>query len=220
MSVYSAVYLHISYVSITALLLVCVDRKAIVSKGRVKCVGSSLFLKNRFGLGYHLGYVHTPILARVCTLMCCTLLCDIFIFLLLLIAVLYGECCSLETTNDAVVADVTNVVRSHVPNASPARVHGNEMTFTLPLDNVGQFSGGVLCGFYSLRALMPNAQLTLYYFQKSVEWLAYWYLCAGLFKTLENLKASNSKGIAGFGIAMTTLEEVFLQIGEMLTTTH
>jgi ATP-binding cassette, subfamily A (ABC1), member 5 len=30
------------------------DRKAIVSKGKLRCMGSSLFLKNRFGLGYHL----------------------------------------------------------------------------------------------------------------------------------------------------------------------
>nr|QNH67926.1 ATP-binding cassette transporter subfamily A member 5 X3 [Brachionus plicatilis] len=30
------------------------DRKAVISKGKLKCVGSSLYLKNRFGLGYHL----------------------------------------------------------------------------------------------------------------------------------------------------------------------
>ena len=30
------------------------DRKAIVSKGTLRCMGSSLFLKNKFGLGYHL----------------------------------------------------------------------------------------------------------------------------------------------------------------------
>jgi ABC-type multidrug transport system ATPase subunit len=30
------------------------DRKAILSRGRVRCYGSSLFLKNRFGIGYHL----------------------------------------------------------------------------------------------------------------------------------------------------------------------
>ena len=30
------------------------DRKAIMSKGHLRCFGSSLFLKNRFGLGYHL----------------------------------------------------------------------------------------------------------------------------------------------------------------------
>jgi ATP-binding cassette, subfamily A (ABC1), member 5 len=30
------------------------DRKAIIVKGKLKCMGSSLFLKNRFGLGYYL----------------------------------------------------------------------------------------------------------------------------------------------------------------------
>ncbi|XP_078349015.1 cholesterol transporter ABCA5-like isoform X2 [Oculina patagonica] len=30
------------------------DYKAILSKGKVRCAGSSLFLKNRFGIGYHL----------------------------------------------------------------------------------------------------------------------------------------------------------------------
>ena len=30
------------------------DRIAIMAKGRVKCVGSPLFLKNKFGVGYNL----------------------------------------------------------------------------------------------------------------------------------------------------------------------
>jgi ATP-binding cassette, subfamily A (ABC1), member 5 len=30
------------------------DRKAILVKGKLKCVGSSMFLKNKFGIGYHL----------------------------------------------------------------------------------------------------------------------------------------------------------------------
>ena len=30
------------------------DRKTIMSKGQLRCTGSSLFLKNRFGVGYHL----------------------------------------------------------------------------------------------------------------------------------------------------------------------
>uniref|UniRef100_A0A8C3L714 ABC transporter domain-containing protein n=1 Tax=Chrysolophus pictus TaxID=9089 RepID=A0A8C3L714_CHRPC len=30
------------------------DRKAFISRGRLKCVGSSLFLKNKWGIGYHL----------------------------------------------------------------------------------------------------------------------------------------------------------------------
>ncbi|XP_038065899.1 ATP-binding cassette sub-family A member 5-like [Patiria miniata] len=33
------------------------DRKAMMSLGRLRCYGSSLFLKNRFGIGYHLGMV-------------------------------------------------------------------------------------------------------------------------------------------------------------------
>ncbi|XP_022092654.1 ATP-binding cassette sub-family A member 5-like isoform X2 [Acanthaster planci] len=33
------------------------DRKAMMSQGRLRCYGSSLFLKNRFGIGYHLGMV-------------------------------------------------------------------------------------------------------------------------------------------------------------------
>nr|QUF59433.1 ATP-binding cassette transporter Abca5 [Brachionus angularis] len=41
------------------------DRKAIISKGKLKCVGSSLFLKNKFGLGYHLNCIGTQNLNKV-----------------------------------------------------------------------------------------------------------------------------------------------------------
>jgi ATP-binding cassette subfamily A (ABC1) protein 5 len=30
------------------------DYKAIMTKGKLRCAGTSLFLKNRFGIGYHL----------------------------------------------------------------------------------------------------------------------------------------------------------------------
>ena len=30
------------------------DRKAILTKGEIRCFGSSLFLKYNFGVGYHL----------------------------------------------------------------------------------------------------------------------------------------------------------------------
>lgn len=33
------------------------DRKAVISKGRLRCCGTSLFLKNKFGIGYHLTLV-------------------------------------------------------------------------------------------------------------------------------------------------------------------
>ncbi|KAH9494888.1 ATP-binding cassette sub- A member 5 [Bulinus truncatus] len=36
------------------------DRKAFMSKGKLRCCGSSLFLKNKFGIGYHLTMVITP----------------------------------------------------------------------------------------------------------------------------------------------------------------
>ncbi|XP_060080116.1 cholesterol transporter ABCA5-like [Ylistrum balloti] len=36
------------------------DRKAIISKGRLRCCGSSLFLKSKFGIGYHLNMVVDP----------------------------------------------------------------------------------------------------------------------------------------------------------------
>ncbi|XP_074040228.1 cholesterol transporter ABCA5 [Leptinotarsa decemlineata] len=38
------------------------DRKAVVSKGSIRCCGSSLFLKNKFGIGYHL----TLVLEGIC----------------------------------------------------------------------------------------------------------------------------------------------------------
>uniref|UniRef100_A0A8C3C2F4 ATP binding cassette subfamily A member 10 n=1 Tax=Cairina moschata TaxID=8855 RepID=A0A8C3C2F4_CAIMO len=36
------------------------DRKAFISHGRLKCVGSSLFLKKKWGIGYHLRYLLQP----------------------------------------------------------------------------------------------------------------------------------------------------------------
>ncbi|XP_073463268.1 ATP-binding cassette sub-family A member 10-like [Aquarana catesbeiana] len=36
------------------------DRKAVLSKGRLKCIGSSLFLKRKWGIGYHLRMQVTP----------------------------------------------------------------------------------------------------------------------------------------------------------------
>jgi len=54
------------------------DRKAILSNGAVQCCGSSLFLKNRFGVGYHLSVEHSEgfdkhALLEVCVV--CVLVC-------------------------------------------------------------------------------------------------------------------------------------------------
>lgn len=33
------------------------DRKAVISRGKLRCAGTSFFLKNKFGIGYHLTLV-------------------------------------------------------------------------------------------------------------------------------------------------------------------
>lgn len=38
------------------------DRKVFLSKGKLKCAGSSLFLKKKWGIGYHLRYSHFKII--------------------------------------------------------------------------------------------------------------------------------------------------------------
>uniref|UniRef100_F6TE27 ABC transporter domain-containing protein n=1 Tax=Ciona intestinalis TaxID=7719 RepID=F6TE27_CIOIN len=111
------------------------DRKAILSKGQLRCVGSSLFLKNKYGVGYHLGIV---------------------------------------TKSSNKVEDITACVKSHVEDCELHRTAGFELSYTLPLKDVDKF--------------------------------------AGLFADLE-LKGDNLE-IQSFGVSMTNLEEVFLQIGE------
>ncbi|XP_056019371.1 cholesterol transporter ABCA5-like isoform X3 [Ostrea edulis] len=78
------------------------DRKAFISKGKLRCCGSSLFLKSRFGIGYHLNMVVEP---------------------------------------NCKEGEVTEFVRGHVEGAEFTRVHGKELSYTLPLDKVSQFSG-------------------------------------------------------------------------------
>nr|XP_022313180.1 ATP-binding cassette sub-family A member 5-like isoform X3 [Crassostrea virginica]XP_022313182.1 ATP-binding cassette sub-family A member 5-like isoform X3 [Crassostrea virginica]XP_022313183.1 ATP-binding cassette sub-family A member 5-like isoform X3 [Crassostrea virginica] len=77
------------------------DRKAFISKGKLRCCGSSLFLKSRFGIGYHLNMVVEP---------------------------------------NCKERDVTEFIRGHVEGAEFTRVHGKELSYTLPLDQVAQFS--------------------------------------------------------------------------------
>ncbi|XP_030854731.1 ATP-binding cassette sub-family A member 5 isoform X4 [Strongylocentrotus purpuratus] len=113
------------------------DRKAIISKGQLKCYGSSLFLKNKFGVGYRLGLVK-------------------------------------ESNCDQ--DKITDVIQTHIPEASITRSHGMELAYSLPLKDVSSFSG--------------------------------------MFKSLEEKSADSSLGVQSYGVSMTTLEEVFLKIGE------
>ncbi|XP_058025569.1 ABC-type organic anion transporter ABCA8-like [Ahaetulla prasina] len=77
------------------------DRKAIISHGRLQCVGSSLFLKKKWGIGYHLR-MHT------------------------------NELCDFER--------ITSLVKHHIPAAKKSGQRENELSYTLPLENVDKFS--------------------------------------------------------------------------------
>ena len=116
------------------------DRKAIMSHGVIRCFGSSLFLKNKFGLGYHLTMV-------------------------------------LKSGNKATVAKLREKVQATVTGAEQARLFGREVSFVLPREEVAQFPG--------------------------------------LFKQVEKeIAQEGDLGISSYGVSMTTLEEVFLHLGE------
>jgi ABC-type multidrug transport system ATPase subunit len=110
------------------------DRIAIMANGGLKCCGSSLFLKARFGIGYNLTMVKASAACRV--------------------------------------DDVSDMVLRHVPAARVLSTAAGEMAYQLPLAAVKQF--------------------------------------ADMFVELENER--EHLGIGGYGISMTTLEEVFMRI--------
>ncbi|WAQ99496.1 ABCA5-like protein [Mya arenaria] len=116
------------------------DRKAIITKGTLKCCGSSVFLKNRFGIGYHLNVVLRA-----------------------------------DTTHE----DVHSYVSKFIPGLKIGKVHKKEVDFVLPLTQVSKFPA----------------------------------LFAGLEEEMA-MPVWKSLGVINYGISMTTLEEVFLQIGK------
>uniref|UniRef100_K3WG92 ABC transporter domain-containing protein n=1 Tax=Globisporangium ultimum (strain ATCC 200006 / CBS 805.95 / DAOM BR144) TaxID=431595 RepID=K3WG92_GLOUD len=88
------------------------DRIAIMADGKLKCVGSSLFLKNRFGVGYRLSFVQaqkashsTPTESKGC-----------------------GSAQSLHS-----------LIRQHVPKAKVDTDIGTELTFQLPFESSSSF---------------------------------------------------------------------------------
>ncbi|XP_047672257.1 phospholipid-transporting ATPase ABCA1 isoform X1 [Tachysurus fulvidraco] len=103
------------------------DRIAIISHGKVCCCGSSLFLKKTYGSGYYLTLVRTN--QEIMT------------------SQRYAEGTQLDdassldegigsgsisTTETAVVADVTSVIRLHIPEAEFLEVIGQELVYVLP----------------------------------------------------------------------------------------
>lgn len=97
------------------------DRKAVVSKGKLRCCGSSLFLKNKFGIGYHLTLVLEGI-PKYRSL----------IIVSKVIHELFAGACKEHA--------ITRLVTTHVPKAEKARRHGRELSFILPHNAVENFA--------------------------------------------------------------------------------
>jgi ABC-type multidrug transport system ATPase subunit len=121
------------------------DRIAIMSHGKLRCVGSSLFLKSRFGVGY-----------------------------LLTIVFSHKQAEGMDISHYHHAETVENLVKHHVPGALNLTSAGGELSFQLPFNAQHQF--------------------------------------AQMFADLEGNR--ESLGVDGFGISMTTLEEVFVKIAE------
>ncbi|EFA79500.1 ABC transporter A family protein [Heterostelium album PN500] len=112
------------------------DRIAIISHGRLRCDGSSLFLKKKFGIGYLLTLAKIP------------------------------NACNSE--------GVTNFIQQHIQEAVVLSDAGTELSYRLPTSSVDQF--------------VP------------------------FFKALDQQK--QYLGVGNYGISVTTMEEVFLRIGQ------
>ncbi|XP_078344110.1 phospholipid-transporting ATPase ABCA3-like [Oculina patagonica] len=111
------------------------DRIAIMADGQLRCCGSSLFLKSRYGVGYHLTLVKT-------------------------------DSCDQEA--------ITSLIKQHVPTAEIISSVGAEIQFVLSGEKSHHFEA--------------------------------------LFSELEN--KLEEYGITSFGVSVTTLEEVFMKVGE------
>jgi len=110
------------------------DRIGIMSTGKLKCCGSSLFLKKRFGTGYNLTMVKT---------------------------------------SSANSQEINRFVSSQIPSAVLASDVSGEISYQFPTETVSQFST--------------------------------------FFRELD--KHMKSLGVLSYGISITTLEEVFLNLG-------
>ncbi|KAJ7352721.1 hypothetical protein OS493_034326 [Desmophyllum pertusum] len=111
------------------------DRIAIMADGQLRCCGSSLFLKSRYGVGYHLTLVKNA-----------------------------------NCNQNA----VTSLIIDHVPSAELLSSVGAEMEFVLSSEHSSGFET--------------------------------------LFQEIEN--RMEDYGITSFGVSVTTLEEVFMKVGE------
>ena len=113
------------------------DRIAIMSEGKLRCCGTSLFLKNKFGIGYNITMTRA----------------------------------SQKWSHQ----DISRSILKYIPDARLLSAAGGELSYRLPLTSVRAFPA--------------------------------------LFKSIDRKK--RALGIGGYGISMTTLEEVFMRISSL-----
>ena len=95
----------------------------------MKCCGTSLFLKNKFGIGYHLS-MNMDENADV----------NAVLFDLTLAVFKFFEGVNMLSISISTF-QVTELVQQHVKGAELGRQHGKEITYTLPINAVGSFVG-------------------------------------------------------------------------------
>ncbi|KAK2865759.1 hypothetical protein Q7C36_001815 [Tachysurus vachellii] len=103
------------------------DRIAIISHGKVCCCGSSLFLKKTYGSGYYLTLVRTN--QEIMTSQRYTGGTQLGDASSLDEGIGSGSISTMETAD---VADVTSVIRLHIPEAEFLEVIGQELVYVLP----------------------------------------------------------------------------------------
>uniref|UniRef100_A0A7N6B056 P-type phospholipid transporter n=1 Tax=Anabas testudineus TaxID=64144 RepID=A0A7N6B056_ANATE len=126
------------------------DRIAIISSGKLRCCGSSLFLKKCFGSGYYLTLSRAT---RVDYAIdgCCTFSCSFKIICFV---------CNFTTIQLADLTAVGQLVRRHIPEAVFLECIGQEITYVLPYG--GARDGTFALLFQELDLAMGNLGLTSY----------------------------------------------------------
>uniref|UniRef100_A0A4W6E3E1 ABC transporter domain-containing protein n=1 Tax=Lates calcarifer TaxID=8187 RepID=A0A4W6E3E1_LATCA len=115
------------------------DRIAIISHGKMRCCGSSLFLKKCFGSGYYLTLVRDGAEKMTWHSLCC---------------------CSFVAVRPADLTAVGQLVRRHVPEAVFLESIGQEITYILPYG--GARDGTFALLFQELDLAMADLGLTSY----------------------------------------------------------
>ncbi|RLN60218.1 hypothetical protein BBJ28_00003724 [Nothophytophthora sp. Chile5] len=90
------------------------DRIAIMAEGRLQCVGSSLFLKKRFGVGYRLSFVRRDGGAT-------------------------DQLRAEEAESASIPQSIVDLVQQHVPQAAVTSDIGTELVFQLPFEASPKF---------------------------------------------------------------------------------